>query len=54
MGVSLIALILVLIIGPMFLFSTAFTAFGSVNPAQTVQLNLDLEITDFNGVKNIN
>ena len=32
MGYALIALIVLLIVGPMFLFSTAFTAFGYPNP----------------------
>lgn len=44
-GFSLIVLIVSLLIGPMFLFSTIFTGLGVLNPVSKADLELTLDIT---------
>ena len=46
MGVFAIIGIILLIIGPMFLFSTTFSFFGSTNPVSRVELQLQFGIKD--------
>jgi hypothetical protein len=48
-GLSLIALIFVLSLGPMFLFSS-FNLFGEINPVSSTSLSFHFSLQDPNGV----